>query len=84
MSNKNYTKLKYEEEVPYIVKIKEQYYQNLRGFVSKTGEFCGFLVNNNYSNFYFELKGNRMLIIIPHESIEYMYPSKSHLDKIKY
>lgn len=69
-----------EKYVPYIIKLKENY------FLEKTvirKEFCGFLINNCNGNFYFELNGSKMLVIIPHSEIESMAPSKIHFDLFK-
>lgn len=71
-----------EEKVPYIVQIKEKYLKNMSE--SSTGiKFCGFLVNNTDGNFYFNLNGSRMLVIVPHYFIETMYPSKVHFKLLK-
>lgn len=43
-----------------------------------TERFCGKLVNQNNGNFYFELNGSGALVIIPHNEIEWMAPSKKH------
>lgn len=66
-----------EEYIPYIVKLKDSYC--LEGTTIRK-EFCGFLVNNSDGNFYFELNGSRMLVIVPRSKIEFMAPSKRHFD----
>ena len=66
-----------EEYIPYIVKLKDNY--SLEGTTIRKG-FCGFLVNNSDGNFYFELNGSRMLVIVPYSKIEFMAPSKKHFD----
>lgn len=38
--------------------------------------FYGKLVNNSGSNFYFELKDSNDLVIVPHNWIKWMAPSK--------
>lgn len=68
-----------EEFVPYIVTIKDQYLDKLVSTtIRKT--FCGYLVNDAGDNFYFELNGNRMMVIIKHNWIEFMAPSKVHFE----
>ena len=62
----------------YIVYIKEEYLYKFRLSTLKNGFFCGQLVNQNNENFYFEINGSKDLVIIPHESIEWMAPSYKH------
>jgi hypothetical protein len=38
-------------------------------------EFCGYLVNQTPTTFYFELNGSRNLVLIPHSKIEWMAPA---------
>ncbi len=54
-----------EKKIPYLVKLKESF--PIKDTVINQF-FCG--------NFYFELKGSRMLVIVPHKDIEYMAPSR--------
>lgn len=42
----------------------------------ETGFFCGKLVNHTGSNFYFELNCSNALVIIPHNWIKWMAPSR--------
>lgn len=81
----NYTeieriKTKYESEVPYIVKLKENF--PIKGTTIKC-QFCGYLVNMTQGKMYFELNGSRMMIIISHNDIDYMAPSRTHFDKFE-
>lgn len=70
----------YEEKVPYLVRLKENKLpDNLKTTIKR--DFCGFLVNNANGNFYFELNGCRMLVIIPYSWVEFMAPAKIHYDK---
>ncbi len=62
-----------EKKIPYLVKLKESF--PIKDTVINQF-FCGFLVNSTQRNFYFELKGSRMLVIVPHKDIEYMAPSR--------
>ena len=68
---------KFEENIPYIVQLKE-------GFIMPnttiTNKFCGFIVNNANGKFFFELNGSRMLVIVPYKEIEWMAPSKVHYE----
>lgn len=68
------------KEIYYIVTIKPEY---IHEFVLTTihRRFYGKIVNQAYSNFYFELSGSGALVIIPHTWIETMAPSKELWDK---
>lgn len=68
------------KEIYYIVTIKSEY---IHEFVLTTihRRFCGKIVYQTCSNFYFELNGSGALVIIPHEWIETMAPSKELWDK---
>lgn len=68
---------KFEENIPYIVQLKEGFAMPSTT-INRT--FCGFLVNNTHGNFFFELNGNRMLVIVPYKEIEWMAPSKVHYE----
>lgn len=69
--NKN----KFEESIPYIVRLKEDF---VMPSTTIRRTFCGFLVNNTAGKFFFELNGSRMLVVIPFANIEWMAPSKAH------
>ena len=77
---------KYEENIPYIVTIKDKYYDKLFDTIV-CNKFCGYLVNSNDANFYFELNYNHMLVIVPHSYIETMAPAnryfKNYREEIK-
>lgn len=67
---------KFEENVPYIVKLKEHTF-----FTNSFDYFVGYLVNSANGNFYFELTDSRMLIIVPHAHIYEMRPhSKTYVE----
>lgn len=70
----------YEKNVPYIVYLKD----NSKFYCLFESKFCGYLVNNSKENFYFEINGSRMLVIVPHNEIEYMFPSRKHFDMYKF
>lgn len=63
------------EDIYYIVNIKEKYRHELR-LTTINKEFCGKIVNQTAGNIYFELNGSGGLIIIPHEWINWLAPSK--------
>lgn len=63
------------EDIYYIVNIKEKYRYELR-FTTINKEFCGKIVNQTSGNIYFELNGSGGLVIIPHEWINWLAPSK--------
>ena len=67
-------------EIYYIVTIKQEY---MHEFILTTihRRFCGKIVNQAYSNLYFELSGSGALVIIPHTWIETMAPSKELWNK---
>ena len=65
-----------EEDIYYIVKVKEDIVDHLFCKTTASTTFCGVLVNQNFGNFYFELNGSKALVIIPHSWIEWMAPSK--------
>lgn len=71
---------KFEEQIPYIVRLKENFIMP-NTTIRRT--FCGFLVNNANGNFFFELNGSKMLVIIPYKEIEWMAPSKAHFEIYK-
>ena len=60
-------------DVYYIVRLKENFTMPL---TTINREFCGKIVNQNGSNFYFELNGSDALVIIPHKEVEWLAPSK--------
>ena len=62
----------------YIVTIKEQYQDKLQNTTCRH-KFCGKLVNQT-DRFYFELNNSKALVIIPHEWVECMAPSKALWD----
>ncbi len=63
------------DAIYYIVQVKNP----LRFCLTTISErFCGKLVNQTSDTFYFELNGSGALIIIPHNEIEWMAPSKKH------
>lgn len=72
-----------EKDIPYIVELRQNWIANNNDFVRLTtirDRFCGYLVNNANGHFYFELNGSHMLIIIPHQAIDKMAPSKKHFE----
>lgn len=75
--------INYEKEIPYIVELKEEWLSENYHFSRLTTvqhRFCGYLVNNTNGHFYFELNGFHMLVIIPHQAIDKMAPSKKHFE----
>lgn len=70
-------KSSYENNVPYIVRLKEKF--PLKGSTINY-QFCGYLVNITMRKMYFELNGSRMMVIISHNDIDYMAPSKVHFE----
>ena len=56
----------------YIVRLKDGFCMPL---TSIRTEFCGYLVNQTPTTFYFELNGSRNLVLIPHSKIEWMAPA---------
>lgn len=65
------------KDIQYIVKIQDKYAFELCLTTIGT-TFCGKLVNNSFSHFFFELNGSDALVIVPIGWIEYMAPSKQH------
>jgi hypothetical protein len=72
--NKN----EFEENIPYIVRLKENFIMSNTA-IRRT--FCGFLVNHTDGKFFFELNGSRMLVIVSYAQIEWMAPSKVHHER---
>lgn len=73
----------FEKEIPYIVELKAEWLANNCKFSRLTSVqhgFCGYLVNNVNGHFYFELNGCSMLVIIPHQAVDKMAPSKKHFE----
>lgn len=73
----------FEKEIPYIVELKKEWLADNHNFSRLTTVqhiFCGYLVNNANGHFYFELNGCSMLVIIPHQAIDKMAPSKKHFE----
>lgn len=64
-----------EKGIYYIVNIKERYKYDLH-LTTITDQFCGKIVNQTGSNIYFNLYGSEALVIIPHDWIEWLAPSK--------
>ena len=63
--------------IKYVVKVKESFKDSFLFNTTSIGtHFCGELVNQYDGNFYFELLNSKALVIIPHESIEWMAPMK--------
>lgn len=71
----------YEKNVPYIVSIKETELLKYKNTTIQNGRFCGFLVHNAGGKLYFELNGNKMLVVIPLKDIDIVAPSKIHYEK---
>ena len=72
------------KDIFYIVEMKEEFFWD--GGLALTTikkRFCGRLVNQTGVNFYFELNGSEALVIVPHEGIEWMAPSKALWDTKK-
>lgn len=63
------------EDIYYIVNIKEEYRNELR-LTTINKEFCGKIVNQTARNIYFELNCSGALVIIPHDWIDWLAPSK--------
>lgn len=63
------------KNIYYIVRIKEEYINNLR-CTTINHEFCGKYIKAEYGNVYFSLNGSGANIIIPEEYIEFCVPSK--------
>ena len=73
--NSDYIDVKnsWEVKVPYIVHLKEN--SNVLINTNCKNEFCGYLVYFYSSHFYFELEGNRMFVVVPHNAIDWMGPN---------
>ena len=71
----------YEKNIPYIVSIKEAELLKYKNTTIQNGRFCGFLVHNAGGKLYFELNGNKMLVVIPFKDIDIVAPSKIHYEK---
>ena len=67
-----------KEDIYYIVELRDwyAYANNLPELTTIYPKFCAKLVNQNNGNFYFELNHSNALIIIPHNWIKWMAPSK--------
>ena len=64
-------------DIYYIVELNNRAYDKLQSLTTITPKFCGKLINHNGTNFYFELNGHPgSIVIIPHNWIEWMAPSK--------
>ena len=66
----------YTEDIYYIVTVREGILDPLWDKTTTRNTFCGKLVNQNNGRFYFELNGSDALVIIPHDWIDWMAPSK--------
>lgn len=64
-----------EPEIYYIVSIKDRYICEFH-LTTITKEFCGRIENQTSTSIYFRLNGSDALVIIPHNWIEWMAPSK--------
>ena len=65
------------DDLYYIVELNGKAYGELQNLTTIFPRFAGKLVNNNNGNFYFELNGHpNSVIIIPHNWIKWMAPSK--------
>ena len=64
-----------DNDIYYIVKVRENIPDALFYKTTVFHKFCGKLVNQTGSNFYFELNGSNALVIIPHSWVEWMAPS---------
>ena len=69
------TQNKHIVDIYYIVRLKEKYRQELC-LTTITKDFCGKIVNQTAGNIYFELNGSDALVIVPHNWIEWLAPSK--------
>lgn len=66
----------------YIVRLKEYIPDHLfYRTIIENNSFCGKIVNQTCKKIYFEIYGNNVLVIIPHEWIEWMAPSRILLEK---
>lgn len=64
------------EDIYYLVKVREDIFDPLWDKTTTYKMLCGKLVNQNNGRFYFELNGSDALVIIPHDWIDWMAPSK--------
>ena len=65
------------KDIYYIVELNNRADWELRGLTTIAPRFCGKLVNHNGAKFYFELESHPgSVVIIPHEWIEWMAPSR--------
>lgn len=64
------------DRIYYVVKIKERYMIGKLCETKIREYFVGKIVNETYTNLYFELKNTNELIIIPHKYIEWLVPEK--------
>ena len=62
-----------DNAIRYIVQLKDDFYMP-KTTIKRT--FCGSIENINTESIYFKLNGCNALIIIPHEAIKWMAPSK--------
>lgn len=66
-----------ENDLYYIIELNERIDRELQNLATIFPRFAGKLVNNNNGNFYFELNGHpNSVVIIPHNWIKWMAPSK--------
>lgn len=67
-----------KNKIKYIVKLKDDFYMP-KTTIKK--QFCGSIENIAGNQIYFKLHGSNALVIIPHNKIEWMAPSKILWDK---
>lgn len=66
-------KQKENNKIRYIVHLKDRFYMPK---TTITREFCGYIDNIAGNTIYFRLHGSNALVIIPHNEIEWMAPSR--------
>ena len=65
------------KELYYIVELNGKADWELQNLTTINPRFCGKLINHNGASFYFELNGHPgSVVIIPHDWIRWMAPSR--------
>lgn len=65
-------------DLMYIVQLKDNFYMPCTTIGQ---QFCGSIENITSTSIYFRLNGCNGLVIVPHNKIEWMAPSKNHFDR---
>lgn len=62
-----------DKNIRYIVRLKEDFHMHC---TTINREFCGYIDNIAAGRIFFRLHGSRALVIVPHDQIAWMAPSK--------